>query len=68
MAIRSTYIILALLAITAIAFTAGCTAPVSHSGVLYGKDVFNPSRFSMATYSIGVNGSQSLAGSLIVLA
>lgn len=59
--------VLILIALTAIVSTAGCTAPATDHSTLAGKDVFNPSKFSMATYTIAAAGNQS-PGLLIVLA
>ncbi len=60
-------IILLFVAVVAITLTAGCTAPTQNKDTLYGKDIFNPSRFSMATYVAGIAGEQSSSMDFIVL-
>jgi hypothetical protein len=55
---KSITYILILIALTAIVSMAGCAAPAQeHKDTLTGKDVFNPSTFSMATYI--TEGNQS---------
>ena len=65
MASKGVMIILMLVAITVL--TAGCTSPAQKTqNILYGKDVFNPNTFSMATYVVGPD-PQNATGELIVL-
>ncbi len=54
-------------ALVAITLTAGCTAPAQNKDTLYGKDIFNPSQFSMATYMAGIAGNQNSSMELMVL-
>jgi hypothetical protein len=59
--------ILILAALAVIVSAAGCTAPAQENkDILNGKDVFDPSKFSMAVYSIVLDGSQN-AGTFTVL-
>jgi hypothetical protein len=64
---RSTSIILILAALAVIVITAGCTAPAQNKDILSGKDIFNPSKFSMATYMMGTTASTDLIGELVVV-
>ncbi len=60
--------VLTLIALTAILSMAGCTAPTTKDNTtLVGKDVFDPSKFSMATYVMATSDNQS-TGLFTVLA
>jgi len=60
--------VLTLIALTAILSAAGCTAPTAKDNTtLAGKDVFDPSKFSMATYVMATSDNQS-TGLFTVLA
>lgn len=60
--------VLVLIVLAAIVSMAGCTAPATdHKTTLSGKDVFDPTKFSMATYAIVTSGNQS-TGLLTLLA
>ncbi|HTY91359.1 MAG TPA: hypothetical protein VMC84_09300 [Methanocella sp.] len=65
---KSMTCVLVLIVLAAIVSLAGCTAPsTDHKATLAGKDVFDPAKFSMATYTIATAENQS-QGLLTVLA
>jgi hypothetical protein len=56
-----------ILMIAVVLSMAGCTTPAqTNKDTLYGKDIFDPSKFSMATYTIGTEASENI-GQLTVL-
>lgn len=60
--------VLTLIAVAAILSMAGCTAPATRDKTtLSGKDIFDPSKFSMATYLMATSDNQS-TGLFTVLA
>jgi hypothetical protein len=61
-------IVVILILVAVAVLMAGCTTPAQKiQNILYGKDVFNPDKFSMATYVVG-SDPQNATGELIVLA
>jgi hypothetical protein len=58
---------LILITLAVVVSMAGCTAPATdHKTTLVGKDVFDPSKFSMATYTLAAGGIENI-GLLTVL-
>ena len=61
------YSIIALILIISTVLVAGCTAAEQKSGTLYGKDLFDPTKFTYALYDITIshNGEDSRSSLLV---